>query len=61
MKKESFLIAVIDEADSKNRAYSDFVLNLCISSISSSDLESKVDVDSFKAHYQLCSGYIKQV
>lgn len=59
-KKKIFFIAVTDEANSKNRAYSDFVLNLCRSSISSSDLESKVDVNSFKAHYQLCSGNIKQ-
>lgn len=59
-KKKVFFIAVTDKANSKNRAYSDFVLNLCLSSISSSDLESKVDVDSFKAQYQLCSGNIKQ-
>lgn len=59
-KKKVFFIAVTDEANSKNRAFSDFVLNLCLSSISSSDLESKVDVNSFKAHYQLCSGNIKQ-
>lgn len=59
-KKKVFFIAVTDEQDSLNRAYSDFVLNLCLSSISSSDLESKIDVNSFKAHYQLCSGNIKQ-
>lgn len=59
-KKKVFFIAITDEPDSQNRVYSDFVLNLCLSSISSSDLESKVDVNSFKAHYQLCAGNIKQ-
>lgn len=59
-KKKVFFIAVTDEPDSKNRAYSDFVLNLCLSSISSSDLETKVDINSFIAHYQICSGNIKQ-
>lgn len=59
-KKKVFFIAVTDEPDSQNRAYSDFVLNLCLNSISSSELESKVDVNSFKPHYQLCSGNIKQ-
>jgi hypothetical protein len=59
IKKEGiFYIAVTDKEDSENRAYSNFVLQLCKSSIRQRNIQS-INIDDFEMHNQIQQGNIK--
>ncbi len=56
-----FFISVTDKPNSKNRAYSDFVLELCRSSILENEsIKSKVNLSDFLRHDQVLHGNIKE-
>lgn len=60
-KKKIFFIAVTDEENSKNRAYSDFVYEICYYEINhDSELKEIIDLGMFKRHDMETSVNIKK-